>query len=68
MFNCCKKRKTKIEPKTRTDSYSDFLDICIKDWQVNNKNLNIFKIAPKPPTPISSMKSYINKKNKKNEK
>ena len=65
MLYCCKRRKTKITPRKRTDSYSDFLNICIKDWEINNKNLNGAKVAPRPPTPISTMKSYINKKNEK---
>ena len=65
MFNCCKRKKTKINPRERADSYSDFLNICIKDWEINNKNLNSSKIAPRPPTPISTMQSYINKKNEK---
>lgn len=68
MFNCCKNKKTKIEPKKRSDSYSDFLDVCIKDWECKNQNLNKLKVAPKPPTPVSTMKSYINEKNEKNEK
>jgi len=72
MFNCCKKKKFKVIPKQKIYSYSDFLNICINDWETNNKNLNNSKIAPKPPTPISTIESYVNLKknsiNKKNEK
>jgi hypothetical protein len=66
MFNCCVKRKTKIIPKKRKDSYSDFYDVCVEDWEIKNKNLNLSQVAPKPPTPISTMNNYIKKK--KNEK
>lgn len=66
MLNCCKKKKTKIIPKKRTDSYSDFLDVCIKDWELKNKNIVLSQIAPKPPTPVTTMKNYIKQKNENN--
>lgn len=66
MLNCCKKKKTKIIPKKRANSYSEFLDICIKDWELKNKNIVLSQIAPKPPTPVSTMKNYIKQKNEKN--
>jgi len=72
MFTCCKKKKSKIIPKQKSNSYSDFLNICINDWEANNKNLNNAKVAPRPPTPISTIESYVNFKKKvlikKNEK
>lgn len=67
MFFCCKKTK-KIMPKKNQDSYSEYLNICINDWKVKNKNINISQIAPKPPTPISTVSKYIHNKVKKNEK
>ena len=69
MFYCCKKRKKiKIIPKKRTDSYSEFMEVCINDWKKNNKDVQNYQIAPKPPTPISSVQKYIKIKKKKNEK
>ena len=65
MFKCCKKKKVKIEPRKRADSYNEYLNICINDWKLKNKNIDISQIAPKPPTPISTMSKYIQNKAKK---
>ncbi len=67
MFNCFKKRK-KIIPikRKKINSYSEYLNICIKDWEIKNNNLNETKIAPKPPTPVSTLSKYISLKKMKN--
>ena len=68
MFMCCKKKKKKILPRKRADSYSEYLDVCIKNWERNNTNIVKCQVAPKPPTPISTMNKYIKKKIEKNKK
>lgn len=66
MFNCCNKRVKVIPKKKRADSYSEFSEVCINKWNEKNKNIDITQIAPKPPTPVSTMNRYIKQKNEKN--